>query len=722
MASDESEALSGDLYTLPFEGGSLGTRTQELFAHLLDEHDGGFRDILVIKRFPSGIDTFTRRLTQELGRVGHPNVKSLNRHARTVLAETTIDYDILADFERIEILAHVLQSHEWESEYFAEASHIESFDPDVGRLLLAATWSGGFPDELSDPLLRELQDVQEIFRDKCERLAQGDVDQWLEQAAILQQAYHALEDDYVYDQIKQEFDTVVALEFEEFGPSERRYLARLTRESDLVCIGERHAALARIWNEPGDLENLSDGLTLNPNPDLVDTTEDGLSTHDTVSAFLATGSTSGVSNDDEIYAISEDTFEDQIRTIANEIEYLRTEHGWQYGDFAILFKDSNGPLQETRDILHRVGIPAASATVSGLRDDRAVRELYTVAQYLDHETDAERTEQARQLLEARITDEYSEDFEDLVSTVDSPSSIKSKLETWIVETNLKHRVMATSDEVEIFSQYAHVRDVLDVADFTDRAPFIPNTWRGFRSVFERAAKYVSSDRYSAELHVEEEGVLVDAVRLAKHDRRKTIFIANVVEGEYPSTQRLTTVFPGEWVKDMDDYPGVTNPSRADVHTTYPTAEDDLADEFDAYYAELTRRQLAVGSRAASERLYYCMADRGGTQFRKRRHPSRYLRQLVGATDLEIPVIGDDVERDLYTHGSVSRLVLSQPWDQLSEINQAASVGNRFDVEEAETLFKGIAGLLAEDAVDDRLADAVKTQIDLASGEVGNDVP
>ncbi|WP_246999396.1 hypothetical protein [Halosolutus gelatinilyticus] len=705
----DDPALRGELRVAPFEGGALTRHVATAYDELRETYGYELVDILVVKRFPTGIEALSQALVEELALPSRPNVKTIARHASTVLTERAPETRVLSEVERIETLAMVLEGHAWEHDYFASAADHESFGRDVGRILLAGTYSGQFdrPDVDAGPhgeLLAELQTVRDDFHDWLE--TQG----WVERPDVLRRATAALADDAVRSTIEREFEAIVAVGFEEFGALERRYLAALAENATLVAVGEEDASIARVWNEPGSVADLGGSRPV----ERVDRLRDRETTTDRVARFLATGDESLLSGcDDPIYRIAEPTFHEQLSTIANEIGYLRAEYGWDYDDIAVLVKDSNGPIRRIRRVLRRAGIPTASATANGLGGDRAVRELHALATY-HATTDREERDRARKL----VADRLGRWPQDAVDAVSSASSAADKLGRWILETDLKRRI-AESEPIEARAQFHHVSRVLEIAEFVERADFVPNGWDGFLRVLERAITYVASDTYSTSVDVEENGVVVDAVRICKHERRTAVFLVDVHEGQYPESPRLTRLFPQEWVRAMPGYPGVTTPADADVRSTFETSPETIHEPFEAYYAELARRQLAIGARAAADRLYFCTAGKDDSALGRRQHPSRYLDTLEEHAGVETIEIGsEDAPRDVYSHGEASATVLSEPWDQLERIQQAASTGSAYDLRRAERTLGAIQTLLESDDLDPRFEQAVYAQIDRALGDVG----
>ncbi len=700
-----STSIEGTIHQIPFQGGSLVPQIVTLYEDLAEKY--GSRNVLVLKRLPAGVNDLTQSLTVELDNIGVPQVQSIAYHARGVLERET-DLELLSYEERIEFLAMVIDNHNWDNEYFEGPAELDSFGRDVGRILMDATWQGGFrinESGDSDSLLTELKDINEHFH---EQLLEREL---IEQAMVVNTALEVLEDDTLLETIQRQFDAVIAVEFEEFNHLERSYLARLTEDVELVCLAEEDSSIERVWSETGPIMSATEGLTQPDDEFKTDSARDGQAK---VAKFLATGENEPlkeIETAENSYLIREQSFEEQLQTVANEIEYLRDQEGWEYNDFAVLLKDSNAPIGEARHVLQHAGLPVASSTVAGLDQDRAVRELHALADFSLSES-----QEAEVLLRTRL-DITEEMFYEFIDSVESERSIEAKLQTWIRQSNLKHRIASEEPELIAKNQFAHIKKLLQIASFIDSSDFLASHWSNFISMLERTITDFAPSNHSSELDVEEGGVMVDTVNILKNDQRKAVFLLNVVEGEYPAQMSLTPLFPRSWLKSMTGYPNVTN---VDWETVDETFNPDIADNVIPileYYRQLDRRKLAIGARSAGERLYFC-SHRSDSESDQNYHPSRYLQAITD--QVSIPQIGTEGhQRELYTTGKVSREVLAQPWERLEAVRAAASTGEEeIAIEDTEQLFGGIQTLLASGDVDQRFVDAVHRQIEMARGEVG----
>ncbi|WP_135826816.1 PD-(D/E)XK nuclease family protein [Halorussus ruber] len=707
----QTPSLDGTLHVLPFEGGSLADRVAAVFDEALDAVDKP-QDVLVLKRLPNGVAEFTADLRERADCSVRPNVQSLPRHAATVLHEAAPDKRLLSYEERIEFLARVLDGYNWSS-YFETASEHDSFGRDVGQLLLDAAWQGGFdlPDQVGeyDDLLAELADVNDSFHEKLDQRG------LVEQADTISRAVEAIDRPGVREQVEREFDAVVVAEFEECVAIDRAYLASLTRNADLYCVAENQASIERVKKEPGGVERLADGLTVVDHT-TSDAARDSVSEseRETVGqqfgAFLATGDCDGEATARLVEAA---TLDQQVEEVANEIEYLRGKHGWEYDDFAVLLRTIGDPMPRVRRILRRSGVPTASAGVNGLEQDLAVRELHALAQYhIDDEN------HAFDLLTARVPDVD----DDLIDECVDPRSVAESLKNWIVTTDLKRRIAEETADIDAREQFRNISRLVSIAEFVDEQDFLESNWYQFAQMLKRAITYDAPYAHTAEVNVAEGGVTVGDTALVKNDSRKAVFLLNVVDAEYPGEEMLSPLFPTTWITQMEGYPAVTRPTDDEVTDTYATVADVSGDEFERYHDERARRQLAIGARAAEECLYFCTYEQSQGAVGRRQHRSRYLRAVQNHPALTLETVeGAGEDRDIHTLGKASTEILSQPWHELEEVQAEASTGGEVELESAEETLAAIQRVLDDsDDVNPRFERAVRTQFDLARGAVRPD--
>ncbi|MBS3761370.1 MAG: DNA helicase UvrD [Halodesulfurarchaeum sp.] len=695
-ARDTGDPLDGIYHELPFLGGDPADRIAPLYGNLVSEYS--VPEVLVLKRFPTGIETFTDQLAAATAGVERPRVRSINRHAGALLAALPDPPQQLSDTERGELAHRFLEEAEWETQYLSRASRYERFETDVPRLTKVVSWRG----EPLNSSHRPLDEIGSHHREFQEWLASHG---YLERGAVIPTVIDALDAGDISADVL-DFEAILVIEFEEFAAVDRAYLDRLSTYADceLHCVGEADSSIQRVWNEPGTVrdtvaERAADEFD---NPPVRNKPE-------VVATLFATGETPSDPPAGAVDVVYEDTFRDQVRAVADEIERLRGEHGWAYDEFAIGFRDSSEPIGETVRLLQQAGIPTASATVSGFADDPAVRELRNLVDYLAPEDPG--TPESATARDGTFDDAVIETIEG------EADSLEGALRRWALETDLKERIAAEHEPLEAKAQFSHVADVFSLAGFLDETPVVEATWANLSAALDRAVQNATTEVQTAEVDVKENGVLVDAVRVMKNASWKAVFMLNLVEGTYPSDPDLTGLFPTAEVALMPDFPGVTDVSAADVRETFTTADDAIADPFRRYYRELARRQLAVGARAADERLYLGLFGEESGELNRQLQPSRYLIEAVEA----VPWI-EGLEHDA-VHGQSGAIefTLSRVDHALAEVKGADVRGADVDLDAVERDLAGIQELLtASGERGEQLRAAVAARVDFAAGEVRRD--
>ncbi|WP_246989154.1 DNA helicase UvrD [Halorientalis marina] len=695
-----SSPLSGTLHHVPFLGDDPATRVAPLYAELVAAHTAA--DVLVLKRFPTGIETFTDRLAHETDSIERPRVDAVGGHARTLLQATPESPTILTDTERSELAYQYIQDIDWTTPYLATAADHERFTRDVGRLMNIASWRGE-PIDATHPALNEIGDHHQRFQ---AWLAENG---YVERGHLLSHVIDQFDADNI-DADTLDFEALLVVEYEEFASIDRAYLDRLVTHADcdLTCVAERESSIQRVWNEPGTV-----GGTVAHEPDDAAGEPDPESRPDAVANLLATGDVPPDPDDGAVAVVHEPTFADQIRRIADEIERLRRDHDWRYDDFAIGFRDSNEPIAETIRLLHQAGIPTASTSVSGFGDDPAVRELRSLITYLATDDEAQRERLAGRGIDIDVA---------LFETLDSEeSTLEGTLRRWALETDLKERIAREDDSLEAKAQFSHVRDVFELAAFLDESPLLDATWDSLQDALDRAVRTAATETQTAETDVKDDGVLVDAVRVMKNASWEAVFMCNLVEGTYPTDPNLTGLFPTTEVAEMPGYPGVTDLTAADVRETFPTADgpnaDRIHDPFRRYYQELSRRQLAVGARAATDRLYLGLFDEAAGELDRKCQPSRYLIAIYEA----FPWL-DSLDHDgIHGESGAIDFALSRVDRALTRVKGADVRGETIDLDETERDLAAIQDLLAASGQrGDQLCEAVRARVDFAAGEVRRD--
>jgi hypothetical protein len=705
VGQNDRPSLDGALYTVPFLQESIGARGATLYRELVEQH--GQQDVLVIKRFPTALNDITETFGDATDGVERPRVRGLSAHARETIEALPSPPRILSPSEQGVLLDQYLAAYDWDQPYLEQAAAQESFDSDVGRFVAEATWQGGEIDT-DDPALAELASVNGGFHDWLEDNG------LLDPSAVLSRAERALDVAERLDRIQRSFEAVLVLEFEEFTPVDRAYLARLTEGVELVCLAERDSAIQRVWNEPRRIEDRVPGLTRQDElpDDAATEPSETISEPSAVASVLATGDPPDRAGGGECVVIDEETFSEQVRAVAEEIERLHRVEGVPYDECAVVLRDSNAPIPDALRVLRTAGIPTASATVGGLEHDPAARELYALVCWCAEPVKVEWSrERARSVLDARYgcADETLEAVRERLGE----DGLEPALQQWLLETDLKHRIAASESELDAKSQFRHVRDVLQLARFIGDSPLVDASWELFAEALEREFTHATSDKIATELDVPTGGVVVDAARVLKNVSREAVFLLDVVDREYPADPQFNSLFPTPRLEQLPGYPAFTAPTAADVRETFSTVrEGDDRRPLKAYYAELSRRMLAVGARVASDRLYIGTYEQteGGTG--SRLQPSRFLAPVEAAVG-ELDRRDDD---EIHTHGESVAYALSQVDDALEGIRLAGLSDDPVDLDAVERRFGVVQTLLEHDPADD-LRRAIEARADFAAGVV-----
>ncbi|QFU81557.1 PD-(D/E)XK nuclease family protein [Natronorubrum aibiense] len=717
----------------PVPSDALFDRLATEYAALADEY--GPRNVLVLKRHPAGLESLTDALTgvdATTDSPRSPRVESLPEHASKVLEEYDPTLDRLEYEERIELISLVIDGASRDvPDYLERAASHESFARDVGQLLLEATRQRLRLDEFDaapHDCLAFLYAMNDRFH------AELDDRGYVERADVIPQAVDLLESDTdgLRGRIGDSIDAVLAVEFEEYRRLDRRYLAALTRETDLVCLGEHHASVERTRVEPGRIEDhVGDGLEIE-HLDALAETDDGDPPHRAITRFLATGDTpaSDTANQPSgrTRRIRARTAREQVKRVATEIQALRDRHDWRYDDFAIAVPRIER-VPETRSQLREAGVPTATIGTPSLAEDPAVNELYAfVTLQCDLERGGDRLDRlvaddartaddprtvAIERLRARV-----DDFSPELLASCAGSSVSRSLERWLHRADLKGRIAREETWVDAREQYEGVRRVLEIARFVEETDLVGPDWQGLRRMLRRTIQYDAPYVHAVETQSPTGGVAVCAVDDLKYDSREAVFLLDLIDDNYPGEQFLTQLFPTAWLREMPSYPAVTDPAPAELTATFDTvAPDGVGDPFETYHAHRSRRRLALASRAARTRLYCCSYERGSGGLRRTYDESRYLHLLDATPGLELAAVDDEPTAAIHGETNALEALLAHPHGELERILREASTGGEADLGTTEELFEEIAVVLEEGDIDDELAEAVRSQFEFAAGEV-----
>ncbi|EMA29111.1 hypothetical protein [Haloarcula japonica] len=675
--------LDGTVVTTPFGAGNVRRTTRNEYEKLLDKCDS--EDVLVFTGAPTSTDAFRDTLDEVLPGAATPYVTSPVVHATDVLNQTD-DRVILSDALRRELLHRFLTGYEWETEYLRRASEQSSFIEDVDRVMGTISWQDISPDET--PELREITTALEGFHNW---LAEHD---HIERGQLISEALAVLTGDD-YDDIA-DIDAVLAVEFEEFFPLDRAYLDALTADCELVCIAEDDASVRRTWVETG------------PVTDYVSFSESqrasGVQPSTRPAATAAYFAEETVVNDPDTGSVSvlaADSGGDQLAAIANEIEELVEQEGWNYADIAVATKQSGSTVTDTIEAFERSGIPTESATITGFGDDPAIRELLAVTRHLAADEDDD------------IPDRGPALDTDRLARVGEMDQLEDAVRWWATDSGLKERIAERATPLDARSQFGNVRRAFRMAAFLDDTAFLDATWKSYEKMLERAHEYASQQNQTSATDLDG-GVRVDHLQAIKNTSFKAVFLINLTDSEYPGDPFLTRLFPTERVASMPDYPGVTDLSDTDVDQTFPTDSTASSRPFVRYHAEHARRCLAVGAGAATERLYCCLYEYEDTALEERAQASRFLT----AAYADLPWVTDAADSQITSEQAAEEFLLSRVDNALADVRRANSQDVTISLDEVEAELGEIQELLDKSGMrGEELRKALRARVEFANGEV-----
>jgi hypothetical protein len=721
-------SLEGTCTLLPEPRQDLLAAVGEAYERLARTH--GPQNVLVLKRHPQGLDRLSEALADVEtldGGAYSPRVESLPEHASKTIEAHDPTLDRLEYEERIELVSLVIDGTTRNvPDYLERAARHESFARDVGQLLLEATRQRLRLADLEEPhdCLAFLYATNDRFHEVLEERG------FVERADVIPRAVSLLETDVggVQCRVTDSFDAVLAVEFEEYRRLDRRYLAALTGDAELVCLGECHASVDRTRVEPGsteaiaakaglEIERLEPDATRN---ETVDTPP--LAPHAAITRFLATGESPPADASDpetgRARRIRTRTAREQARAVAGEIQTLIERHDWSHDEFAVAVPRIER-VPETRRRLRDAGVPTATIGTSSLAEDPVVNELYAFVTLQSQRARGDETlesgaDDSLERLRARVSD-----FSPSLLADCADASVERSLERWIRRTDLKGRIAREERWVDAREQFESLRRVLEISRFVERTDLVAPDWQGLGRMLRRTIQYDAPYVHAVETRPPTGGVTVCAVDALKYDSRAAVFLLDLTDEQYPGEQFLTRLFPQAWLRSMPHYPAVTDPSLSEITSTFATVVGaaDIADPFETYHAQRSRRRLALASRAAEETLYCCSYERGSGGLRRTYEESRYLQLIEATPGLTLEDVDTATTATIRGEAGAIEALLEEPRGELERVLREASTGGTADLTETEALFQEIAVVLEDDDVDPELAEAVRSQFEFAAGEV-----
>jgi hypothetical protein len=682
----EQRNFDGTLLEVPFGAEAVQSVAVEQYRDILVDHD--HEDVLVLTGSPTSMTTFREVLGDECPGAAVPYVTSVIVHATDVINRTD-DRAILSDAMRREIIHRFLADRGWDHEYFQRASEQESFISDIADLLETATWQ----DVTFDTTL-ELQEVATV-RDEFH--AWLDANDHLERGQMISEATNILADP---EEDVLDVDAVLAIEFEEFVESDRRYLQNLTNGRDLVCIAETDASIRRTWTETGpvtDHVSFTDHEAINSTPP--ETRPAATATYfarDEVPTDPDTG---------DVQVFVAETADDELERIADEIEQVRDQHDVAYEDIAVALKYSGEAVIEAMRALEQAGIPTESATVIGFGDDPAIRELLQVVYALAGESNLESGE--------AVTVEDPDLTDELRTALAEMDHLGEAVRRWASESGLKERVAADPAPLTARTRFSNVRRAFNMADFLEDTEFMDATWASLAEMLTRAHEYAPQQNQTSAIE-RDGGVRVDHIQALKNGSFRVVFIPQVTDERYPGQPQLSSLFPQERVMRMPDYPGVSQVEADAVTATFATDSTASSRPVRQYHAEHARRLLAVGAASATERLYVSLHTHEDTALDERVQPSRFLADAYR----ECPWLTDADEAPINSELAAEKFLLSRVDNALADVRRANSQDVTISLDDVETDFAEIQALLADSGErGEQLREALHARLDFAAGRV-----
>ena len=708
MSATSGPPLRGDLHLYPFGKMDRPTVVANQYRELLrEEHENG--EILCLTRLCNEQD-LTDSIIDSLDDVGYPTVFSLSTFATETLQAFTPEVRELSDHERIELLAEFLDDYDWESEYLVDASQKESFQQDVGELLIEMESRNAI-----DPRVYESSILQEIATAGGEFQSLLSDEKYVDRPSLIPRATTELKNADTNGDVPQsisQWDVILVADFEELAQTERQFLAAVAKAADasIVAIAERDSRLLSSWREAGNIESLADGLEISSHT--ID--QETVSAPSVVGEYLATGEYPEAPVDDgSVQVIETASFSDQLTTVANEIERLCRTEDYAYSDIAIAFQDSSGPVEQTIRELRRHGIPTTTVAVSQLGNDPAVKELYDLTKVCVETVDDNDQTVSRERLLAQegVT-------ETLLNTIKDAETAAAGLWHWLETTQLKHRIGSEWTELDAREQFQRVQDVIQLAEFLADEERLDGSWKGFLPALERAFRYSSSSLENIETDHDDGGVPVGTIYGLKHTSTKAMILLNVTDQDYPFTPDLTALLPTVRLQAEPNFPMLTSQSPADVTDTFRPAVEAPDDPFHAYFTQVSRRLLAIGARAAEERLYFGVPRESAESLGTYLQPSRFLSELVETFSFIEPLNGGEGS-PIASHGGASEFVVEHVDDTLEAVRRASVGGETVDLDTYEQELAAIAQLLQQpDAAP--VHEALAARIDFRHGRVSRD--
>ncbi len=689
-----------ELTVLPFIDQSIRTAIQDAFLDLIEKPD--VENLLVLTRSPTGVETVEEALEGVTKKESQSrSINTLTGHAIDTLVTTNADLRVLSPSERNAALIHFADQYSWDTEYLSRASTKESFYQDLRSFVTDAI---KLTPQLTpdDPILTDLVAFSQEFHEYLRENG------YIARPAVLRTALDRLQEP---EGTPIELpDAILVTEFEEFAGVDRAYLKALADDAYLHCLAHQNASLLRVWLETGRIEDAVDLQVTKRER------SSPLPTPQAVAQFLNSGNVHERTEYGQVDRIHEQTFQEQLRAIGTELKYLEEHGGVAYDDMAVVFRDARSPVADAVETFWNMGIPVSSTTASGLEHDPAARELLHVAEAVAARANgASVPPRVRSALEERLRD--SDYIRKLETTLehglpDNPKiAFNEMLTKWMNETQLKGRIANGSDPLQTRLIFEHVEAILTLATFFDETDAFDPDWNTFVRTLEYEFDRSASEQVAADLETQRTGVTVDTAGSLKGEEYEVVFIANVVEGEFPGEERLNGLFPSQRAPEIPGYPRITDPSWEEIEATFAPEQPPTNSRYKAYSQLLDRRLLATATRLAERRLYFGTYEEDRNESDRTVHPSRYLK-FIDEQFGELDVFGETKENRTPEQAALAEV------DSLISRAQRQQTSIPSD-DELEERFGAIQRIIAESDTDE-LTEAFQSRLDWMEGTIGNE--
>jgi hypothetical protein len=290
------------------------------------------------------------------------------------------------------------------------------------------------------------------------------------------------------------------------------------------------------------------------------------------------------------------------------------------------------------------------------------------------------------------------------------------LRRWATASGLKNRIATRASPLDARSQFGNVRRVFSMAEFIEDTDFVESSWPVFVEMLERAHEHAESETRTSATNLDG-GVRVDRLESLKNGSWRAVFVPDVVDQAFPGEPFLTRLFPQDRVVKMPDFPGVTDVTTSEVGATFQTQSTASSDPLMQYHVEQSRRRLAVGANAASERLYFCLYDHESSALDEKVQPSRFLTDAYR----QLPWIQDDSDDEIRSERRAEEFVLSRIDRALADVRRTQSRDMTVTLDDLSADLGEIHRVLDESGErGEAMRDALQARVDFAAGRVRRD--